>query len=358
MPALLDIPPDLAPVQAAIAAALVRVGERFDRQLRSDLPPVSRLVAHIETYRGKMLRPTLVLACGLASSPAAAGAGAERSEAEGAFLCDSHITLAAVAEMIHMATLVHDDVLDEADVRRRGQTVNRLHGNEAAVILGDYLIASAYHLCSQLDAQKTALLVAHVSMTLCAGELLQLSRRSDFSLDEPTYFEIIKRKTASLVALSCRLGAEASDADESTVRRFERFGERIGMAFQIQDDLLDLTGRQSTLGKPVGQDLAKGKLTLPLIHHLAAVTPAIRGRSLLLLEQACATSAGSQRSDTRADSAAALLRAVESSGSLAHARAEAQRLIADAKTDLTPIPDSAAKRLLLTVADAVITRTV
>lgn len=340
MPAILDLPPELEPVQAAIGQALLRVHERFDRQLRSDLPPVSRLVRHIESYRGKMLRPTLVLACGLAAAPRTQDSG---------LLSDAHTTLAAVVEMIHMATLVHDDVLDESQVRRRGRTVNGLHGNESAVILGDYLIASAYHLCSQLDTQRTALLVAHVSMTLCAGELLQLSRRADFSLDEETYFEIIRRKTASLVALSCRLGAEASGADEGTARRFDRFGEKIGAAFQIQDDLLDLTGRQATLGKPVGQDIAKGKLTLPIIHHLAAAAPAERGRSLLLIERASAEAPDM-------DAAAALVDRLAATGSIAHSRRTAETLVAEAKAELAPIADSAAKRLLLTMADAVVTR--
>ncbi len=332
--------PELAPLQATIAEALEDVRTRFDRQLHSDLPSVSRLVAHIESYRGKMLRPTLVLVCGLAARPRDMDTG---------LLTPAHVTLAAVCEMIHMATLVHDDVLDESDTRRAGPTVNRLHGNEAAVMLGDYLIASAYHLCSQLDSQQTALLVAHVSMTLCAGELLQLSRRADFSLDEATYFEIIRRKTASLVALACRLGAEASGADEGTVRRFERFGERIGIAFQIQDDLLDLTGRQSALGKPVGQDLAKGKLTLPLIHHLAAVPAPERARSLLLLERACAEPADP-------DAAAALARALQASDSFDYARTTAATYIAQARAELASFRDSAAKRLLLSMADAVVKR--
>jgi octaprenyl-diphosphate synthase len=368
MPALLETP-DLAPVQGAIAAALARVTDRFDRQLRSDLPAVSRLVRHVESYRGKMLRPTLVLACGLAARDPA-----PRTQDPGP-LSDSHITLAAVVEMIHMATLVHDDVLDEADTRRRGQTVNALHGNESAVILGDYLIASAYHLCSQLDSQRIALLVAHTAMTLCSGELLQLSRRCDFSLDERTYLELIRRKTASLVALSCRLGAEASGAEEAMLRRFERFGEKVGMAFQIQDDLLDLTGRKATLGKPVGQDLAKGKLTLPLIHHLATVPPTDRGRALRLLEQATATGGtgvppastitdhptrpaydGTAWTPTPRDAAAALVRAVEASGSLAHARRIAETLVAEAKAELASLPNSPPKRLLLTMADAVVGR--
>lgn len=350
MPIFFDIPPACEPVAEGLQAALARVAKRFDDQLASDLPPVTRLVSHVERYRGKMLRPLLTLASGMACDPPPAAA--RRADAWAARVGDRHVVAAAVCEMIHMATLVHDDVLDEADTRRQGQTVNRLAGNEVAVILGDYLIAASYHLCSQLGETRTSLEVARVSMHLCAGELLQLSRRGDLSLDEPTYFEVIARKTASLIALACRLGARASGAGEPLEAALERFGEHVGVAFQIQDDLLDLTGRQSQLGKPVGKDLEKGKLTLPLVHHLAACDPARRGRSLLLLERAVGTGEG-------ADAAARDLRAaVEATGSVAHARRVAHQRVAEAKAQLAPLPESPAKDLLLIMADAVVGRSV
>jgi octaprenyl-diphosphate synthase len=360
----LAVTPELNDVQGAIATALEDVTRRFEEQLRSDLPPVQRLVAHIEHYRGKMLRPTLVLACGLASSAGSAPPSLRPSIPPS--FSPSHITSAAVCEMIHMATLVHDDVLDEADIRRRGETVNRLHGNEAAVILGDYLLASAYHLCSQLDSQKIALLVAHISMTLCAGELLQLSHRNDLSLDETTYFEIVERKTASLIGLACRLGAQCSGADEESCTRFDRFGRRLGVAFQIQDDLLDLTAKASALGKPAGKDMEAGKLTLPMIHHLAAASPEQRAESLLLLELACGGGprapingrpATAAAHPTPSDAASMLRAALQASGSIPHARKVAEGLVIEAKAEVGPIPDSASKSLLLAMADAVITRT-
>jgi octaprenyl-diphosphate synthase len=336
LPAHLDIPADLA---AALNQALEQVSLRFGEQLASDLPPVQRLVQHIEHYRGKMLRPTLVLTCGLAADPSSLPGPSS--------VASSLVTCAAVCEMIHMATLVHDDVLDEAATRRKGQTVNRLYGNEAAVILGDYLIAGAYHLCSQLQDQQIALLVGQVSMTLCSGELLQLSRREDLSLDEPTYFEIIERKTAALVALACQLGALCTGASPEVARGCERFGSRIGLAFQIQDDLLDLTGRQPVLGKPVGQDLAKGKLTLPMIHHLSTAKPLVRGRALVLLEQAGMGDPESQ---------ALLRRELDRSGSVAHAQAVARRLVGQAREELQALASSPAKDLLLSMADAVVSR--
>lgn len=336
MKAFLELPSHLASVAGVITEALGRVNERFDRQLSSEFPPVQRLCRHVERYRGKMLRPMLVLASGLAVKPQGV-------------LGDNHITVAAVCEMIHMATLVHDDVLDEADTRRRGETVNRLHGNETAVILGDYLIAAAYHLCSQLDSQQVALRVGHVSMTMCTGELLQLSHREDLSLDEATYFEIVERKTASLVALACRLGAECSGAAEDVCRRLERFGLQVGVAFQIQDDLLDLTSRQGTLGKPAGKDLEKGKLTLPMIHHLAAASPLDRGRALELAERAARPGGGSA-----AEKLAGLL---HQSGSIEHAQKQAKDLVSRARQELDAIPESPARELLLIMADTVVKRT-
>lgn len=337
-----DMPDSLAPLQEFLAGALARVEDRFDLQLRSDLPPVSKLCAHVERYRGKMLRPSLALLAGLAAHPRAGEAEPAR------LITDDHILIAAVCEMVHMATLVHDDVLDEAETRRRGRTVNRLHGNEAAVILGDYLIAAAYHLCSQLGDQSIALEIAHVSMTLCAGELLQLHHRRDYSLDEPTYFEILERKTAALIAASAELGARRSGPHPDTPRRLAAYGRSLGIAFQIQDDLLDLTGEESIIGKPTGRDVQKGKLTLPLIHHLAAAEPQARGRTLRLLE----------RLDEHAEpnARAALLAALQATGSIAHARETAERLVREAQQALGGIHDSPARRMLGLMAQAVIDR--
>lgn len=339
MHALFDIPADLAPLAAFLAERLQAVSRRFDDELASDLPPVAALCRHVERYKGKMLRPSLVLLSGLASHPRAAELPPP------AILGDDHTDVAAVCEMVHMATLVHDDVLDDADTRRRGATVNRLHGNEAAVILGDYLIASAYHLCSQLDAQAAALLIGQVSMSMAAGELLQLWHRGDHSLDEPTYFEIVERKTAALVGAACRLGAWCSGADTAACRRMETFGSRVGVAFQIQDDVLDIAGREAVVGKSLGKDLEKGKLTLPLIHHLAAVTPRQRGRTLLLLEDsACG---GGQR-DVR--------EALEASGSLEYARGVARSLVEQGKRELDALAESPAREFLRSLADAAVDR--
>ncbi len=349
MQGILDLAPGLEPIGALLAERLLGVQARFDEQLDSDLPPVRDLCRHVERYRGKMLRPTLALLCGLAAD--------DRSDTPaGDRITEVHEMVGAVCEMVHMATLVHDDVLDEADVRRRGQTVNRLHGNEAAVILGDYLIASAYHLCSRIDSY-TALAVAQASAVMCAGELLQLHHRDDYSLDEPTYFEIVERKTAALISVACELGAHHSfknthPSDDRARERslaFASFGRAVGVAFQIQDDVLDLTGEESVVGKSLHKDLEKGKLTLPVIHHLATGDDRTRGRTLTLLESVTQGRASP-------DSVRVLARALGETRSLEYARQCAREYVATAKTAISSIASSPARQVLELLADAVVTR--
>lgn len=339
--------PEHERVAALLVEALSRVEERFAKQIESPLAPVQTLCRHVERYRGKMLRPTMVLLTGLACRP---DDDADTPLDPGSLrVCDEHITIAAVVEMIHVATLVHDDVLDEASTRRGGPTVNNLRGNEAAVILGDYLISNAFHLCSQLDSQTTALLIGQVTTRLCEGELLQLFHREDFALDEKTYYEIVERKTAELIGVACDLGAAYAGASPRSRRRLRDFGVKLGVAFQIQDDLLDLTGREDVVGKSVGKDLEKGKLTLPIIHHLGAADQPTRERTLALLREA---SKGAHDPALEADLRAAL----DSTGSIGHARQVAGRLVDEAKALLEGAASGPAATLLRSMADSVVSR--
>ena len=308
-----------------LAPLLAEVGKAFERQLASDLPPVNTLCRHVERYRGKMLRPTMVFLCGQAFGPVG----------------ERHVIVAATCEMIHMATLVHDDVLDEAEVRRKGHTVNHLRGNEVAVMLGDYLISNAFHLCSRAGDPVLNLRLGEVTNTLCEGELVQLSHREDLSLDERTYFEIVRRKTAVLIGACCELGAQLSGAPADAVAALRRFGEGIGVAFQIQDDLLDLEGRQDVVGKSLGRDLEKGKLTLPVIIHLAQASGEVRERTIEAI---------------RARDGAALLAELTASGSLVAARSRAVELVAAARTELRHVPAGVSRDALDAAALAIVHR--
>ena len=319
---------DIRRISETVTSHLAEVDAVFKEELVCDLPCVNELVDHAAGLRGKMLRPVLVLLSGQASGE----------------LKPAHITIAAVVEMAHMATLVHDDVLDEADLRRGKVTLNRLKGNEAAVMLGDYLISHSYHLCSSLDRQHAARVIARTTNQLCEGELLQLHNRGNLNLDEEAYLTIISRKTASLIAASCYLGAHFAGADETTSKRLEKFGLSLGIAFQIQDDILDLIGDTRVVGKTLGIDVSKRKLTLPLIHFLQNAPTEHRKlcRNLLAAEEPTA--------------AARVKQLVAPSKSITYARERAERLVDRAKQSLTDIPDGEAKNALLAMADFAVGR--
>lgn len=328
---MLDLGQQFGVIGQTLAADLAEVESRFAAELMGDLPCVNDLARHLEQYRGKMLRPTLVLLTGYAVAPDSPAT-------------HEHLTVATVVEMIHMATLVHDDVLDESQVRRRGKTINHLHGNEAAVMLGDFLISHSYHLCSSLNNPAIARLIAATTNTVCEGELLQLTNRNNWSLDEQTYFQIIRRKTASLCGVSNRLGASLAGASRAVVEDLAQYGEKLGMAFQIIDDVLDLTGDPQVVGKTLGKDLEKGKLTLPLIHQLETASPAKRQQLLDTLR-----STDRDRHDRMA-------RYVIESDALAYARRRAEELIQQARNHLSGLPEGSARQMLLAMADAVIHR--
>lgn len=318
----------LANLTELIAPQLAEVDQLFHRELRSDLACVNTLVKHVSRFRGKMLRPTLVLLSGRA-------AGELRPE---------HVVIATVVEMVHMATLVHDDVLDEAELRRRGATINHLRGNEAAVLLGDYLISHSYHLCSSLQSQLASRAIARTTNAVCEGELLQIDNRNNHDLDEDTYYQIIRRKTAVLCAACCHLGGMFAGASEVTARRLETYGLSVGMAFQIQDDILDIVGDVQSVGKTLGIDAEKGKLTLPMIHFMR--TAPAEHQSLLR----------SLLSSRDPDKTEKIRNLILPSDSIEYARDEARRLIGQAKDSLQGLPDSDARRAMALMADFVIDR--
>jgi octaprenyl-diphosphate synthase len=304
------------------------VEKLFNKELSSDFACVNTLVKHVNRFRGKMLRPILVLLSGQASGK----------------LDEAHITLATVVEMVHMATLVHDDVLDEAELRRKGATINHLRGNEAAVLLGDYLISHSFHLCSSLDSQFASRLIGRTTNQICSGELLQIHNRNNLELDEETYLQIITFKTAVLCAACCLLGATYAGADEARIESLRQYGLCVGTAFQIQDDILDIVGLESTVGKTLGIDVHKGKLTLPVIHFLrnAPHEHRILLRSLLKGHDA--------------DKVERIRNLIIPSPSVDYAATKARMLIDRARAAIAPLPDSPAKHILDTLAEFVITR--
>lgn len=253
-----DVNGKLAAVYAPILDELAASERIFEAELGSRFPFVQQLVDHCSNYRGKRLRPALVLLTGRAAGS----------------INEAHPVLAAVVEMIHTATLVHDDILDEAVVRRHGATINAEWGNEPAVLLGDYLFTHAFHLAASLDSTLACRWIGRATNLVCEGELQQVHHRGDLELDEAAYFSIIQGKTAELTAVSCRLGAHYAGASPAVVEAMENYGRDLGIAFQIADDVLDLWGEERSTGKSLGTDLKKQKLTLPLIRFLATAPAA------------------------------------------------------------------------------------
>ena len=212
------------------------------------------------------------------------------------------------------------------------------------MLLGDYLISHSFHLCSSLDSQLASRLIARTTNRVCEGELLQIDNRNNLELSEETYIEIITRKTASLCATCCMLGATYAGAGEARAGQLELYGLSLGIAFQIQDDILDLVGEEQTVGKTLGSDIEKGKMTLPMIHFLRTAPQEHRSllRSLL------------QSND--ADKAERIRNLILPSGSIEYARGRAQAFVDRARCALLSLPDTDARRVLDTMAGFVVSR--
>lgn len=300
----------------------------FQRELRSQHPYVGDVLTHLNTYRGKRLRPILLLLT---------------AQAIGDVSVEHHV-LAAVVEMIHTATLVHDDVLDEATTRRHVATVNSRWNNETSVLLGDYLFTHAFHLAASLDSALACRLIGRATNLVCEGELAQIHERGNLQLTEEQYFQIIEGKTAELCAVSCYLGAHFAGASEAVVQAMETYGRNLGIAFQIADDLLDVCGTEQETGKSLGSDLEKQKLTLPIIRLLAESEPDEQARLRELLAH---PSAASRQEIGRC------LRATDA---LEYARQRAFDYVAGARAALACLSDSPTRQLLETMTEFVVQR--
>ncbi|MSQ96347.1 MAG: polyprenyl synthetase family protein [Gemmataceae bacterium] len=327
-PTLAPVKPRSASMFGTIARDLAEVERILSGTLDSSRPGVDRLLQHAAQYKGKRLRPAILLltaqACGKVTT--------------------EHHLLAAVVEMIHTATLVHDDVLDGASVRRHVPTVNALWGNQAAVMLGDFLFTHAFHLSSTLGDVRACRIIGESTNRVCAGELHQISRRGELDLAEDEYLDIIDAKTAELTACACKLGSLYAGMDDDVIEHLASFGRSLGIAFQIADDLLDLMGEETLAGKSLGTDLEQQKLTLPVIHVLRTGGPDQHTRILSIL-----TATGNHKRE-------ALLPELHAAGSLDYARSKAELYAAAALADLECLPPSPARAILEALADRVVHR--
>lgn len=318
--------------------ALVRPQlERLNRELVLDLQPGHRemqpMIELVAGYRGKQLRAAMVFLGGMAVR------GLGHAQA----LPETLLQVAKVVELLHTATLVHDDVLDGAAVRRRIPTVNAMHGIDTAVLLGDYLYAKAFHMAVQLDDPACARFLAETVRVICQGEITQILHRFDFAWSEARYFQVIADKTASLYAAACRLGGHYAGGSEARLRALEEYGLELGIAFQIVDDCLDLDGEEAVVGKSLGTDLAKGKLTLPLLY-------------LLHREPSARERLGQVTGLEPHEGLRRLRKEFPLEHAVAYAMEEAQRRIARARASLSALPEGAARAALLQIATFVLAR--
>ncbi len=318
----------LSILYAPIEAELEQVEAILRREMRSRYPFVDELVRYGCLLGGKRLRPAMLLL-----SAKAAGE-----------LTSHHLTLAAVVEMIHTATLVHDDVLDDASLRRHLATVNARWDNEASVLLGDFLFSHAFYLASTTGSTLACRLIGRSTNIVCEGEMRQKGSRADFSLTEDEYFEILDAKTAELCACCCQLGAEFAGATPTVVEMLTRYGRNLGIAFQIADDLLDVVGDESATGKSLGTDLAQQKPTLPLICALQRADA--QDRQWLL-----STFRGEMQGQ-----AADLIRCLERYDALAYAQEKAQQFVQEALAPLASLPHTPAQQSLHRLGEFVVCR--
>jgi octaprenyl-diphosphate synthase len=319
----------LEALYAPIRAELDQVEAVLADQIGSRHPQVDEIVRHGIRLGGKRLRPALLLLSGRAIGP----------------VTDEHITLAAVVEMIHLATLIHDDVLDEAEIRRHVDTVNARWNNETSVLLGDFLFTHAFYLASTTGSTYACETIGRATNIVCEGELRQTVASGDLLLSEVDYLTIVSAKTAELCACCAELGARFAHADVRTVNRLSEFGRNLGIAFQITDDLLDLEGNEHETGKSLGTDLAKQKMTLPLIFTRDTLDQTARHNFLEALG-----------SGDRLDESE-LLGWLESTGAFTYTRRLARRYAERAAASIAGLPDSPAKESLATMSAFVVGRT-
>ena len=321
----------LGALVALVGSDLEACNRAIVARMDSPVALIPQLAAHIVAAGGKRLRPLLTLAaarlCGYA--------GGER-----------HVHLAACVEFIHTATLLHDDVVDESQLRRGLASANAVFGNKASVLVGDFLFARAFQLMVDDGSLKVLGILSHAAATIAEGEVLQLVTQNDLSTPEARYLEVIKGKTAALFAAACQVGAVVADRPAVEEAALAEYGLNLGIAFQLVDDALDYGADQATLGKTVGDDFREGKITLPVLVAYQAGTPEERAfwrRTIETSEQA------------EADLGEAL-RLMAASDAIGATLDRAARFAGTAKAALGVFPDSAWRRALADVADYTVSR--
>ncbi len=320
---------DLKEIARPIERHLDAFEEVFKKSIRSQIGLVDLVTKYIVKQKGKRVRPVLVLLsaelCG----------GVNEKSYRGA----------ALVEILHTATLVHDDVVDDADTRRGIASINAVWKNKIAVLMGDYLLAKGLLLSLDHDDFPFLKITSTSVKRMSEGEIHQIQKSRQLDMNEETYLKIIGDKTASLLSTCCEIGAASSSTNEAHHIALAQYGELVGLAFQIRDDLLDYVGRKSITGKPTGLDLSEKKLTLPLIHALSHA-PRRESNTILAMVKN-----GGKKMRVKD-----VVDFVESNGGIEYSKDRAEQFSAEAKKSICTFADTPSKQSLLAFADYVITR--
>ena len=318
----------LEDLKALTDADMLRLNQVIDDNLASDVVLIDQLSQHIILSGGKRLRPMLVMLA------------AKACNYEG----DDDALLAAVVEFIHTATLLHDDVVDDSDMRRGQRTASTIWGNEAAVLVGDYLYSRAFQMMVRAQSMPIMDLLANTTNTIAQGEVLQLLNVRNPDTSEARYHEVIYAKTACLFEAATRIGALLGGVDRQTETALQAFGKHLGIAFQLVDDALDYSADSGELGKNVGDDLAEGKPTLPLIRAMECGSDAERS----LVREAIEAGESTQLDEIR--------RVIDTTGALQYTLDQAQAHADEAKRSLDLVGDSEHRQAMLFLADYAVQR--
>ncbi len=316
----------LEEVTKLVAEELGQMEEVLAKELSSDFPLVDELVKYVGKNAGKRLRPAALFL--------SARCTGEISQA--------HIQAAAALELIHTATLVHDDILDRATMRRNVATINSHWGTDTAMLLGDYLFSRAFSIASPLADGLIPTILAETANIVCEGELIQTLERNNLDLKEDDYLRIISRKTASLWAISPRLGAILSGSNGKEAEALRRYGWHLGMAFQIMDDLLDITGDERLMGKSLGTDVNLGKVTLPVIWLLSNGSRSARREALSILK--------SDNDDKRAS----LKKIIDQTNAAQYSLLRAREYVESGAQEIEYFPYSKAKETLFLLGEHIV----
>lgn len=306
------------------------VERQFEKHLMSDVKLVSQVGNYVLSSGGKRIRPMLLLLC------------SRLCEYQG----DKHIDLAGVVEFIHTATLLHDDVVDSANLRRGNRSANSVWGNQASVLVGDFLFAKSFSVMVGSESLRILKILSDTTTQLAEGEILQLINTCDLEVDEPRYLQVVRDKTAILIAASCQVAGVLAGVDEQHESALREFGLEIGTAFQLMDDALDYVADEKDFGKERGHDLYEGKMTLPLIHAFANATEHEQQEISRIIEA----------EELVKEDLDYICELIDAKNGISYTHSKASERIEKAKQLLSVFPDNEARQALYTLADYVVSR--